>query len=80
VDACLVEAGDLLIPIKEGAIDKSHIRAGLGEVAAGMKPGRESDKEITLFKSVGLALQDASTAHMVYRMALEQRAGVKYAF
>jgi alanine dehydrogenase len=80
VDACLVEAGDLLIPIKEGAIDRSHIRAGLGEVAAGLKPGRESDKEITLFKSVGLALQDASTAHIVYRMALEQKAGVEYAF
>ena len=80
VDACLVEAGDLLIPIKEGAIDKSHIRAGLGEVAAGMKPGRESDKEITLFKSVGLALQDASTAQMVYEMALKQKAGVEYSF
>jgi ornithine cyclodeaminase/alanine dehydrogenase len=80
IDACLVEAGDLLIPMTEGAIEKGHIRAGIGEVAAGMKPGRESDTEITLFKSVGLALQDASTAHLVYQMALKQRAGVEYAF
>jgi alanine dehydrogenase len=80
IDACLVEAGDLLIPIKEGAIDKSHIRAGLGDVVAGMKPGRESANEITLFKSVGLALQDASTAHLVYQAALKQKAGVQFAF
>lgn len=80
IDACLAEAGDLLIPIKEGAIDQTHIRAGLGEVVARMKPGRESDDEITLFKSVGLALQDASTAQMVYKKALEQRAGVEFSF
>ncbi len=79
-DACLVEAGDLLIPMKEGVIGKDHISASLGEVAARMKPGREYEEEITLFKSVGLALQDASTAHMVYRMALEQRAGVEFTF
>lgn len=80
IDACLVEAGDLLIPIKEGAIQKDHIRASLGDVVAGMKPGRESASEITLFKSVGLALQDASTAHMVYQAALKQKAGVEFAF
>jgi ornithine cyclodeaminase/alanine dehydrogenase len=80
LDACLVEAGDLLIPMKEGAIGKDHIRAGLGEVVAGMKPGREAANEITVFKSVGLALQDASTAHMVYQAALKQKAGVEFAF
>ncbi len=80
VDACLAEAGDLLIPMKEGVIGKDHIRGGLGEVVARMKPGREYDEEITLFKSVGLALQDASTAQMVYQMALKQRAGVEYTF
>jgi ornithine cyclodeaminase/alanine dehydrogenase len=80
LDACLAEAGDLLIPMKEGVIGKDHISAGLGEVIAKMKPGREHDEEITLFKSVGLALQDASTAHMVYQMALKQKAGVEYSF
>ncbi len=67
--ACLVEAGDLIIPIKEGAITEDHIHASLGEVVAGLKPGRESDDEITLFKSVGLAVQDAATAALVYDLA-----------
>jgi ornithine cyclodeaminase/alanine dehydrogenase len=70
----LVEAGDLIIPLKEGAIAEDHIHASLGEIVAGLKPGRESDEEITLFKSVGLAVQDASTAAQVY--ALARAAGV----
>ena len=72
--ACLVEAGDLIMPIQEGAIDAEHIHASLGDVVAGLKPGRESDEEITLFKSVGLAVQDAATAARVYELA--QAAGV----
>jgi alanine dehydrogenase len=80
VEACLVEAGDLIIPIQEGAIAREHIRAGLGDVVAGLKPGRESDEEITLFKSVGLALQDAATAGVVYRKALEARIGTEFTF
>jgi alanine dehydrogenase len=80
MEAALVEAGDLLLPIKEGVIGKGHIRASLGEVIARLKPGREYEEEITLFKSVGLALQDASTALMVYKMAVEQKAGVEYSF
>jgi alanine dehydrogenase len=73
-DACLAEAGDLIIPIQEGAITEDHIHASLGEVVAGLKPGRESAEEITLFKSVGLAVQDAATAAQVYELA--QAAGV----
>lgn len=80
VECALVEAGDILIPMKEGVIGAAHIRAGIGEVIVRQKPGREYDEEITLFKSVGLALQDASTAAMVYRMAREQKAGVEYSF
>ena len=72
--ACLAEAGDLMIPIQEGAISEDHIHASLGEVVAGIKPGRESPDEITLFKSVGLAVQDAATAARVYELA--QAAGV----
>nr|HID12435.1 ornithine cyclodeaminase family protein [Anaerolineae bacterium] len=74
VPACLAEAGDLLIPIQEGAITDEHIHAGLGEVVAGLRPGRESPEEITLFKSVGLAVQDAATAARVCELA--QAAGV----
>lgn len=69
LSACLAEAGDLIIPIREGAISEDHIHAGLGEVVAGIKPGRESAEEITFFKSVGLAVQDAVTAARVYQLA-----------
>ncbi|HTU01642.1 MAG TPA: ornithine cyclodeaminase family protein [Candidatus Sulfotelmatobacter sp.] len=79
-DACLAEAGDLLIPLSEGAITKAHLHAGLGEVVAGLKPGRENDQEITLFKSVGLALQDVATASFVYKKALETHTGVEFSF
>ena len=75
--ACLVEAGDLIMPIKEGAITEDHIHASLGEVVAGLKPGRESDEEITLFKSVGLAVQDAATAAQVYDLARAAGVGVE---
>ena len=60
--ACMEEAGDILIPMKDGLIGKDHIRAQLGEVIAGTKRGRESDDEITLFKSVGVAVQDTAAA------------------
>jgi ornithine cyclodeaminase/alanine dehydrogenase len=79
-DACWVEAGDLIIPLNEGAITKDHVSASLGQVVAGLKPGRENEREITLFKSVGLALQDVSTASFVYRKALEAKAGVEFTF
>jgi alanine dehydrogenase len=75
--ACLAEAGDLLIPIQEGAITEDHIHASLGEVVAGLKPGRESVEEITLFKSVGLAVQDAATAARVYALAREAEVGAE---
>ncbi len=79
-EACWIEAGDLIIPLNEGAITRDHVSANLGEVVAGLKPGRENDREITLFKSVGLALQDVSTASFVYRKALEAKAGVEFSF
>ena len=75
--ACLAEAGDLIIPIQEGAISEDHIHASLGEVVAGLKPGRESAEEITLFKSVGLAVQDAATAARVYDLARAAGVGVE---
>ncbi|RLI06114.1 hypothetical protein DRO24_05340 [Candidatus Bathyarchaeota archaeon] len=51
-EAALAEAGDI-IPIKQGFITERHIYAKLGEVVSGAKPGRISDEEITVFKSVG---------------------------
>ena len=80
LDACLAEAGDFIIPLNEGAITKEHFHASLGEVIAGMKSGRETDEEITLFKSVGLAIQDVSTANVVYRKAVDAGMGVEFSF
>ncbi len=69
-EACLSEAGDVMIPIKEGAFDKSHMKAELGEIVTGKKPARANDTEITLFKSNGLAIQDVATAKLVYDKAV----------
>lgn len=63
--SALDEAGDLLIPLREGLIGEDHIRAEIGEVLAGLKPGRRSDAEITLFKSVGSAVEDLAVAALV---------------
>jgi ornithine cyclodeaminase/alanine dehydrogenase-like protein (mu-crystallin family) len=63
--AALEEAGDIIIPLHEGVIDKSHIRAEIGEILAGLKPGRRSDDEITVFKSVGNAVEDLAVAALV---------------
>ncbi|MFV1979855.1 MAG: ornithine cyclodeaminase family protein [Rhodothermia bacterium] len=60
--ACLAEAGDIIRPIEAGLMSEDHIFAELGEIAAGQKPGRENDEEITLFKSVGNAIQDLVAA------------------
>lgn len=66
-DGALSEAGDLLIPIKNGSIERSHIVADLHEIASGKKPGRTNPDQITLFKSVGCALEDLVTAQLIYR-------------
>jgi ornithine cyclodeaminase/alanine dehydrogenase-like protein (mu-crystallin family) len=66
-EGALQEAGDLLIPIKNGNIDRSHIAADLHEIASGKKPTRMSAESITLFKSVGCALEDLVTAQLIYQ-------------
>lgn len=75
--ACLSEAGDIMIPIQEGVIDKSHLHAELGEVIIGKKPSRSDAKEITLFKSNGLAIQDVACAKLVYEKALQSGIGIE---
>ncbi|HEY5123976.1 MAG TPA: ornithine cyclodeaminase family protein [Ignavibacteria bacterium] len=76
LEACFNEAGDIMIPMKEGSIKASHFYAELGEIVTGKKPGRRNNKDITLFKSNGLAIQDAATAHLVYKKALEKKIGM----
>ena len=60
-----LEAGDILIPIQEGAITEDHIHAELGELVTGEKPGRTPGDGLTVFKSVGIAIQDSSVANLV---------------
>uniref|UniRef100_A0A7C3J2C1 Ornithine cyclodeaminase family protein n=1 Tax=Candidatus Methanomethylicus mesodigestus TaxID=1867258 RepID=A0A7C3J2C1_9CREN len=76
-EACLSEAGDIIIPIKEGAIARADLHAEIGEVAAGAKRGRESELEVTLFKSVGISVQDAAAAMAAYQSVLRSGAGVE---
>lgn len=74
-EAVLAESGDILIPIKEGVITEDHIYAELGEIVTGRKAGRFSNDEITLWKSVGLAMQDAATAKLAYQNAQNMNVG-----
>jgi alanine dehydrogenase len=78
-ESSLAEAGDLLIPIEQGLMTEDHIYAELGEIAAGSKPGRASPDEITLFKSVGVAVQDVAAASAVLEAAQRLGLGAKIA-
>ena len=68
-------SNDLLIPIRNGVISADHVYAELGELVAGSKPGRTSRDQITLYKSVGIAVQDAAAAALVIAAAREQGIG-----
>ena len=73
-EACLAEAGDYLIPINEGLITENDI-ISIGDIITGKKPGRTSDSEITVFKSVGISAQDVAVGKLVYDRALEKGIG-----
>lgn len=73
--AAQTEAGDVVIPVAEGAITYAHVVGEIGGVLLGQAPGRTSPADITVFKSVGMAVQDAVTAPLVYNRALAQGLG-----
>jgi len=74
------EAGDIVQAIRAGVIDESNIYAELGEIVLGTKEGRRSDDEITFFKSVGNAVQDAAAAQLALKNARAMRLGVEVEF
>jgi ornithine cyclodeaminase len=74
-ESTLNEAGDFLTPKKEGAIGDDHILGEIGEILLGKLEGRKSSTEITLFKSLGLAVEDVAAAEYIYHRALEKGAG-----
>jgi alanine dehydrogenase len=78
-ESALNEAGDVLIPLSEGVIGEGHIQGEIGEILAGRIPGRTSAEQITLFKSLGLAVEDLAAALHVYGKARENGRGVRLA-
>lgn len=76
-DAIMAECGDILLAIEERSIAPGAVYAEIGEVIAGTQPGRTAETEITLYKSVGIAIQDVAAAHLIYHKALKLRVGTR---
>lgn len=75
-EGVLAEAGDFIIPMNKGSLTAADFDGDLGEVILGTIKGRETEQEITLFKSVGTAILDLVTAHHIYKKALECNLGL----
>jgi ornithine cyclodeaminase/alanine dehydrogenase-like protein (mu-crystallin family) len=76
-ESALNEAGDFLIPRNEGLISEAHVLGELGEVLLGGIHGRRTPQEITLFKSVGIAIEDLAAAQFIYRKAVDSGIGTR---
>ena len=74
-ESTINEGGEYLFALREGAIGPDHIRAEIGELLIGAKPGRASADEITVFKSLGLAVEDLASAAYLYHKAADHQAG-----
>ncbi|MCK4937962.1 MAG: alanine dehydrogenase [Methanosarcinales archaeon] len=70
-------SGEVNVPISKGIFSVDEIYSELGQIVSGKKPGRESDAEITVFDSTGLAIQDVVTADLIYRRAIERKLGTE---
>jgi alanine dehydrogenase len=75
--AALVESGDVVMNINEGLFDKTHVRGEIGELVLGRAHGRADDTDVTIFKSLGMAVEDVVAADLVYRRASETGAGTE---
>ncbi|MBM4422369.1 MAG: ornithine cyclodeaminase family protein [Chloroflexi bacterium] len=78
-ESALAEAGDLIIPLRDGLFGTDHIHAQLGEIVLGRKPGRANAEQITFFKSCGIAVQDVVAAAEVLRRARGMKLGAEFA-
>jgi len=79
-ESTIAEAGDYLFAVKDGSIAPDHIRGELGEILTGRKLGRTTEDEITLFKSLGLAVEDLAAANYLYNKALATGIGTSVEF
>ena len=77
IESTVNEAGDYLFPLKEEVIDRQHIVGEIGDILLGTLEGRRTPQEITLFKSLGLAVEDLAAAHHVFVTATEQGLGTR---
>lgn len=80
LESALTESGDFLLPHAEGAIDASHIVGELGDLVAGRGEGRRSEDEITLFDSLGLAVEDVAAVRFLCDAAAREGAGLRVRF
>ena len=74
--SALKEPGDIIVPLEEGLIGPEHIVAEIGELAAGLRTFRRERNDVTLFKSLGLAVEDIASAQFVHARAMERGAGI----
>jgi ornithine cyclodeaminase/alanine dehydrogenase-like protein (mu-crystallin family) len=74
-ESCVKEAGDFLIPLREGAIGDSHLLGEIGDVFLGKLQGRTSPEDITVYESLGVAIEDLASAHAIHRRAIERGEG-----
>jgi len=74
------EAGDLLIPLREGAIAELHLNHELGDAVAGRVPGRQHASQVTIFKSLGLAVEDMVAAHLAVERASAANLGQAFSW
>ena len=74
-DFAMEEAGDILIPLREGTIEETHLLAEIGECLSGEKDGRTAPTDITLYKSLGNIAQDLAAANLVYQRSIERGLG-----
>lgn len=79
-EGALKESGDVVLAIRDGAITADHIRAEIGEVVTGGAPGRQSPARVTIFKSLGMAVEDVAAAHLAYVRARAQGRGRQWDF
>lgn len=75
--SAMEEAGDILLPIGEGVIDRTHVLGDLTSLVTNRVPGRVDPKDVTIFKSVGLAIEDLAAASRAYRRALTACVGTR---
>jgi len=75
MEAAMEEAGDLLIPIKEGRITRESVRGEMAQLVSGKVGGRKDSSETTIFKAVGLAFEDNAVGWLVYGRALQSKVG-----